>query len=134
MQALLRLERVLEHVVGAREGGVDVAAPQMIIERDVGAGLALEMLQIGERAGRLEHVVHDDVGLDRLDLVVDRRQLLVFGVDQLHRLLGDVRILGQHHGDRLADMAHLVEREDRLVVEGRAVIGLGDDLADILRR
>jgi len=53
MQALLRLERVLDHARGARQRGLDVTAPQVIVERDVGIGTALEMFQIGERAGGL---------------------------------------------------------------------------------
>ena len=134
MQALLGAERVLEHVRGRREGLVDVAAAQPIIERDVGALAALEVLEIGEGAGRLELLVHEDLVVGGLDLVVDRRQLLVVRDDQLRRLLGDVRIGRQHDRDRLADIVHLVDREDRLVVERRAVIRLGDDLAHVLRR
>ena len=103
----------------------------MIIERDIGAAAALEMLQVGEGAGRLEHVVDQDIGLHGLDFVIDRRQFLVFGGDQLHRLFGDMRIAGQHHRDRLADMAHFVERQDRLIVKGRAVVGFRDELLDI---
>ena len=45
----------------------------------------------------------------RLDLVVHRGQLLVFGGDEMHRLLRHVRIGGQHHRHRLADVAHLVD-------------------------
>ena len=131
MQALLRLERVFEHMIGFGHGGIGIAAPQMIIERDIGAAAALEMFQIGESAGRLEHVVDQDVGLHGLDFVIDRRQFLVFGGDQLHRLFGDMRIACQHHRDRLADMAHFVERQNRLIVESRAVIRLGDKLLDI---
>ena len=74
----------------------------------------------------------DDVGLHRRDFVVDRRQFLVFDLDQLRGALGDMRIARQHGGDRLADMVHLVERQDRLVVKCRTVIGLRDQLADIL--
>ncbi len=131
VQALLRPERVLDHVLGAREGAVHIAAPQVIIERDIGAGAAFEMLEIRESAGGLEHIVHDDVRLHRRDLVVDGRQFVVFGGDQLRGPLGHVRVARQHHGDRLADVTHLVERQDRLVVKGRAVIGLGDQLADV---
>ena len=46
-------------------------------------------------------------------------QLFIVGGDQLHRAFGGVRIGGQHDGDRLADIAHLVERQDRLIVERR---------------
>ncbi len=37
-------------------------------------------------------------------------------VDQLGGVLGDVRILGEHRGDRLADVAHLVRGQHRLAV------------------
>ena len=63
-----------------------------------------------------------DLRCHRLDLVEHGRQLLVLGDDQRGRFLGDMRIGGEHHRDRLADIVHLVEREDRLVVEGRAVV------------
>ena len=33
---LLRAERVLEHVIGRREGALDIAAAQLVVERDVG--------------------------------------------------------------------------------------------------
>ena len=134
MQHLLGAEGVLEHVRGCGEGLVDVAAPQLEIERDIGALAALEMLEVGEGAGRLELLVHQDLVFGRLDLVEYRRQLLVFGDDELRRLLGDVRIGGEHDRDRLADIMHLADGEDRLVVEGRAVIGIGDDLAHVRRR
>ncbi len=120
---------MLEHVRGLREGLVGVAAPQVEIERAIGALDALQMLEVGEGAGGLQFLMHEHLVVGRLDLVEHRRQLLVFGGDQLRRLLGHMRVVGQHHGDRLADITHLVERQDRLVVEGRAVIGVGDDRA-----
>ena len=132
MQALLRLEGVLDHVRRARHRRVDVAPPQVIIERDIGVGAALEVLQIGESAGGFQHVVDDDVRLHRRDFVIDRRQFVVFDLDQLRGALGDMRIARQHGRDRLADMVHLVERQDRLIVKRRTVIGLANQLADIL--
>ena len=56
-------------------------------------------------------------------LVEDRRQFLVFCDDELRRLLGDVRVGGEHDRDRFADEVHLVDRQDRLIVECRPVIG-----------
>ena len=80
----------------------------------------------------LQLIVHMHVRRHRLDLVEHRRQFLVFGDDQLRRLLGDVRVGGQHDRHWLADEPHLVDRQDRLVVERRAVIGIGDHLADVV--
>ena len=94
VQHLLRPELVLELVLGGGEGLVEVAAAQLVVEREVGVLGVLEVLEVGEGAGRLELVVHVDLRGQRLDLVEDRRQLLVFGGDELHRLLGDVRIGG----------------------------------------
>jgi hypothetical protein len=76
--------------------------------------------------------VHIDAAGQRIDLVIDRGQLLVFGADELHRLVRHVRIGGDDRGDRLADKAHLLVRQDRLVVEGRAVIGVGQDFQHIV--
>ena len=104
----------------------------MIVERDVGIPAAGQMLEVREGAGGLEHVVHDHVRCQRLDLVIDGGELVVVGFDQLRGALGDVRIGGEHDRDRLTDIAHLVEREDRLVVKRGAVIGLRDERADIL--
>jgi hypothetical protein len=132
MQALLGLEGMLDDARRARHGRVNVAAPQVIVERDIGVGAALEVFQIGKRAGGFERVVDDDVRRHRRDFVVDRRQFVVFDLDQLRGAFGDVRIVRQHGRDRLADMVHLVERQDRLVMKRRTVIGLRDQLADIL--
>ena len=83
--------------------------------------------------GRLQFVVHVGGGGHRLDLVEHRLKLFVFGDDGLRGRLGDVRIGSEHDGDRLADEAHLLHRQDRLVVESRPVIRIGDDFDDILR-
>ncbi len=48
MQAFLGAECVLEHVRRFGEGLVDVAAPQLGIEREIGVALPLEMLEVGE--------------------------------------------------------------------------------------
>jgi hypothetical protein len=53
-------------------------------------------------------------------------------IAQLRGALGDMRVAGQHHGDRLADMAHLVQRQDGLIVKRRAVIRFGDNFSNIL--
>ena len=132
MQRLLRTELVLEPVGGGGIGLVEIAAAQPVVERDIGALDPFEVLEIGEGAGRLELVVHIDLGGCRLDLVEDRGQFLVFGGDELYRLVGNVRVGGDHGGDRLADEAHLLVRQDRLVVEGRPVIGIGDHLHDVV--
>ena len=94
---------------------------------------AFEVLEVGEGRGRLQFVVHVGGGGHRLDLVEHRLKLFVFGDDGLRGRLGDVRIGSEHDGDGLADEAHLLHRQDRLVVESRPVIRIGDDFDDILR-
>ena len=76
--------------------------------------------------------MYEGGGRHSLDLVVDRRQLFVLGGDGLGCRFRNQRIGGKHHGHRLADETHLVDREYRLVVERRTVIGLGDHLADVV--
>ena len=46
--------------------------------------------------------------------MADRRQVLVVDDDQLGRVLRRLLRLGDHHGDRIADMAHLADREHRM--------------------
>ena len=128
----LRAERVLEHVVGLRKRRLGVAATQMEIERNVGAFAPGEVLQVGKRAGGLQQIVHDGAAGHGLDFVVDRRQLVVFGAYKLRRFLCHMRIVGEHHRNRLADVPHLLQRQDRLIVERRSVIRIGDELEDVL--
>ena len=128
----LGAEGVLEDVVGRREGRGRIAAPELKVEREVRIAHALQMLEVGKGAGRLEDVVHDRLGRRRLDLVEDRGQLLVLGDDLARRLLGDVRIARQHHRNRLAEEADLLEREhELLVVKGRPVVRVRQDGKDI---
>ena len=53
VQTLLRTECVLEHVRRIRKGLVDIAAPQLGAEREIGVFLSLEVLEVGEGARRL---------------------------------------------------------------------------------
>ncbi len=129
---LLGAEGVLEDMRRLGKCLLGVAAPQLEIERHIGALAAFEMLEIGKSTRRLEHVVDDGLGRNRLDLVHHRRQFIEFGHDEPRRFLGHMRVLGQDHGHRFADVPHLVDRQDRLVVEGRAVIGVGNDPADVV--
>ena len=89
------------------------------------------MLEVGEGAGGLELFMNEGHVFGRLDLVEHRRQFFIFSDDFLHRLFGDVRVACKHHGHRLADKMHLADGKDRLVVEGRAVIRLRDDLPHV---
>ena len=55
-----------------------------------------------------------DVVLRRHVPVGDRRQRLDLDLDQPDRVLGDAGAVGQHHRDRLADIAHLRLGDHRL--------------------
>ena len=123
VQHLLGAERVLEHVIGvARRPPSTSPRRRWKSSATLVSLAALEVLEVGEGAGGLELVVHDRRRGHRLDLVEHGRQLLVLGVDELRRLARRRADRGQHHRDRLADVAHLVDRQDRLVVERRAVV------------
>jgi hypothetical protein len=52
-----------------------------------------------------------------------RRELLVPDRDEFRRVLGRVWILGEHDGDRLADVAHPFPRQDRLPVRVERLVG-----------
>ena len=106
-----RVRRALEEVpvvadqIGGGEAGVDVAereldllgdvrAPRLVVDLDV---LALERVLDGE----------------------DRLERLVLDVDQRERLVRGVLVERRDGGDRLADVAHLVDRERVLVLRPR---------------
>ena len=62
----------------------------------------------------------------------DRFQWLIFHRDQICCFLGDMRILRQRHGDRLAGIAHFLERQNRLIVKCRTVVRIRNEPADIV--
>jgi hypothetical protein len=131
VHCLLGVEGVLEHPLGVGERFRGIATPEVKIERDIGVATTGEVLQIGKGAGRLQLIVDEDRRGERLDFIEHRRHRLVVDFDRLRRLFGNMRVGCEHCRDRLADMANLALGEDRLVVKRRAVIGLGDDGADI---
>lgn len=55
----------------------------------------------------------------------DRGQQLVFDSDQPQGAVGGLLIHRGDRGDHVSDIAHLVERDDRLVADRDAVIGVG---------
>jgi hypothetical protein len=89
----------LDHDVGLGLGRVVVAAVEGPQERLVGALVG----------------VHQDLVLERLLHVHDRGQRVVVDLDRLQRVRGRVAVAGHHHGDALADVPDLVDRE-RVVV------------------
>src|ERR1044072_3286889 len=58
----------------------------------------------------------------RLFDVRDLGQLVIFDLDQLQSFFRDCGIIGQNCGHRIADVAHFVDRHDRLVFIGGAVL------------
>ena len=94
-----------------------------------------EVLEIRERAGGLQHVVDDrSAGRRGRHLIEHRLERVVLDDDQVGRFLGDVRVGGKHDGDRLADVADLLERQNRLIVKGGPVVRIRDQLSGRLRR
>ncbi len=96
---------VLDHLVGLGEAGLDVAEAHAAHRHAlVGEGIAAPLLDDG-RGGveRLQHVQH-------------RRQLLDLQPDQRCPLQGGLLIFGQHGADRLALPHHLRVGQHRLVV------------------
>ena len=127
--------RVHRHAGRARPAQLRLHLPRRLRER-------LVDLAEGERARvgdvRAELLVHERRAvLPRLERVEHDRQRLVLDLDQVARVLGDVAVLGDHRRDRLAVVAHLLDRDhvldDRAGAERgqrrRALgdVGAGDD-------
>ena len=96
--------RDLDHAVGLGEGGVEVAPRVEARPHEVPVGVVVE---------------HRRVGVLRLARVDERRQRLVVDLDELGRVARELARLGDDRDDRLADVAHLADRE-REVLDVRA--------------
>ena len=101
----LEEEQVLILTVGALKAAGDIAE----LERSAPVDLATDPFAVDQRQVRLQRV------LDR----ADRRQLLVFDLDQTQRLLRRLLIDRGHRRDRLAVIANLLERQRVLVLRHR---------------
>jgi hypothetical protein len=101
------------HDVGRSfEGGVGLGGIAEAVEADQVAGRALPDLR---RAG-LQRILH----------LGDRRQGIVLDLDQFGRILRLAAALGDHRGDRLADIAHGLMRQWAARRHlGLAAIGIG---------
>ena len=132
MHHLTGTERVFEDVIGLGEPLRDVAAADPRVERNVGAGPAGQVLEIGEHARRLQPVVNDRRVRPRgRHLVEHRLERLVLDLDQVRGLLGDVRVGGQGNGDGLAHVSNLAMRQNRLVVKCGTVVRMRHQLQDV---
>ena len=86
-------ERVLEDVIGLGESFRDVAAAHARVERHVGAGSAAQVLEIGEHARRLQHVVDDRrIGTRGRHLVEHWIERVVLDLNQVRGFFGNVRV------------------------------------------
>ena len=128
--------RAIKHVlvddVGLTEAKLNVPLAYLHVIDEVGAVLEAEAGR-----GRLlvvaDFLVHDGrARLQRLDYVKHGRQFLVLDLDQPRCLRRGVRTVRHHRGNDVADMPRLIDRHDRLILEGSAVVGeevLGQVLA-----
>ena len=92
----------------------------MATDRELGAG------DVGRVRERLLDVPVAHLELGRAlggPEVEHRRELLVVDRDELRRVLGRVRILGEEDGDGLPDVAHPLPRQDRLQMVVERLIG-----------
>ena len=98
-----RLHRVRHQAVVEQVEPDDVLGAR---ERGIGRGLVADVPVVADVAGRV--VMHRDrVGFERLPHMRDGRQRLDLDVQLLRRVLGVLPRVGDHHRDRVADMAHL---------------------------
>ncbi len=91
---------LLDHIVAGGEGGIDIAVAQLVVRHPV-IGHALVQQRRTRRAGR--------------QLVVEGRQRLVVDLDQGEGRLGLRERLGGDRHDGLADVAHAIDGQDRLI-------------------
>src|SRR5690606_36480067 len=119
---LLCAKCVFKHMVCLCECLDDVTATNVEVECDVGVFSSGQMLQVGKGACGLEFVVYIDVASRRLDLVENRRQFLILYVDEMNGFFGNIGVTCQHDGHRLADVMHLTNRKNGLVMKGGAVV------------
>ena len=90
------------------------------------------MFQIGKGTGWLQLIMDVDIRGQRLDLVIDRGKLFVFGCNQLDRLLSDVGVAGEYRSDRLADEPYLLVGEDRLIMKRWPIVRVRQYLQHIV--
>ena len=93
---------------GLSEGLFDVPKSQPLM---------IVAVVIDEGVLRVGFVDRRGAGFQRLLHVEHGRQRLVIEANPGHRLVGFAEGVGDHGDDRLALVAHLVDRESRLVVE-----------------
>ena len=96
----MMVEAPLEPVRRARQRAVDVA---------------LADAKFADQVGVVFVVQHRSAGLQRRFRIHDGRQRFEIDGDQLGRVFGEIAAFGQDDRDRLADMAHLVIGEQRLL-------------------
>ncbi len=112
MRLRLRRELAFHHDIAARPCRC-IAVGQRCARADVRGAARIEYLEI-----RTELFVDDrSVGRQRSFRRQDRRQLLVFDVDETSGQLSGGLGLGGDGGDRLADIAHLAFRDRVLVLD-----------------
>ena len=68
-------------------------------------------------------------GFSAASAIDQRRQRLEIDGDQFGRVLGEIAAFGKDHRDRLADMPHLVVRQQRLLRVEEGVLDLGGPFA-----
>ncbi len=128
-----------DRAAGLERLGARARPAQLARDHDVGVGeILIERPEreftmhcyVGGPALRMEHGV---AGCRDRGLGIDhRRQLLVVDLDQLERVLGDIAALGGDDRDRLADVAHAVERHAALLDRRIGETGQGPgDLGDV---
>ena len=103
------------------------AGVRRVPERGFGVALLRRQRDDVIAAGRLEQQAFV---LARGGAIRHRRQRLDVEADRVERVFGQRRAVGHHHGDRLADVAHLVAGDHRLLIRlelGQQLLPHGDD-------
>ena len=123
---------MLENARGPLFGFLHIALLDDVLLKDVGAGDRIGLPREIEICDTFEVLMEDRrIRADRRRRRVDNRQCLVIDVDQVEGVLRDFGRFGDHDRDRFADIAHLVARNHRSVVEIEPPGGFCHDLRQV---
>ena len=108
---------IFNDFVGFFKALLDIAAGGTIDAVNVAAGAFVDMLFLNNRRA----------GLGRFENVGGCRQFFIIRFDQRHRFLGDLPAVGGHRGNDVADAAHFVDDQHRLIFDTGAEIWIQSD-------
>ena len=119
-------ERIFENMIRFGKAFLNIAAVELEVGADIGAFDRLDLGKIGKTGSRhlTESCTKVAPGLQRLVNIQNRRQLFIVDFDQAQRFFRRIDGQGRNRCHRIADMAHFLHGDDRLIFEHRTVVRL----------